>query len=145
MKIFWWILIIIIGLAISISLLALLGMKGWAASIKNMNSAENRKARLDSIKSIIGFDFGINYIEIENQTRFHPDRPIKVILEFDEPSYGEILNFIENHSLEKTWVWGKDRVTLRNPEGDIIKGNYFVERIDLIFTSKRLEYHYSGC
>jgi len=120
-------------------------MHGMANSVKNLNSEKNRESRIKLIKSILGFDFGDNYLEIENTTRFHPDTPTKVILEFSESEFNEIINFIKDRSTEKKYEWRNDKVTLKNHDADYSKGNNFIEHIDLIFATKRLEYRNTGC
>ena len=112
---------------------------------RDQNNVAEKRARVEKIKAIIGFDFGNDYIEIINELRFHPDMPENVVLEFDEKSFKDLINFVISPSSDKLWVGGADGLTLRNPEGDPEKGNYFLEGIELVFATKRLEYHFTGC
>jgi len=165
MSAFWWILIIIGVIIFGIILLVVI-LLIWLASNGNTdksqpmdnneredhnvnvfdhNSVSAKKARVNKIKGAIGYDFGNDYVEIINELRFHPDMPEKVVLEFDEKIFEDLINFVTSPSSDNIWVKGDYGLTLTNPEGDLAKGNYFLEGIDLIFASKQLKYHYAGC
>lgn len=162
---FWWILIII-GAIIFVILLLLVIFVIWITSssradksqpidnderekhfkdMSDQRSVSEKRARVEKIKAIIGYDFGNDYVEIINELRFHPDMPENVVLEFDEKSFQDLIDFVTSPSSEKLWVRRTDGLTLTNPEGDPAKGNYFLEGIELVFATKRLEYHFTGC
>ena len=146
MSIIWWVLIIIV---IAFLLIAVLGVFGafysFAHMKDNLNNEMAKKARILRIKKMIDYDFGNDYIELINEKRFHPDMPVTVILEFGEEVFMDLINYVDSQPLEKGWKKNPDKITLKNPEADIEKGNYFIEDIDLIYSSNRLKYCFTGC
>ena len=65
--------------------------------------------------------------------------PENVVLEFDEKSFEDIINFVTSPSSGKLWARGADELTFTNLEGDPAIGNYFLEGINLVLATKRLE------